>query len=236
MSLFINGVEAFINIRVGGAWVLHSPWTLPAVTFSADNTWSVAQTGLTLTSPTINGTIATTGLTLPAVTLGGDIAGGASYTIEADTVFQITTANLLQYVSLLKQKLDIADRDGKSSVPDSDRWLIVPPEFETLLVRSSGVVLHVPDVYQELVKRGFITELQGFKVFKSNRLTGDNTNGFRVLAGHPYWCTFAEKVLEATIEEDITANFGSAYKDLFVYGAKITDSRRHFAAEGYWKF
>jgi len=44
--------------------------TIPAVTFSSDNTWSTAQTGLTLTSPTINGTIATTGLTLPAHSSG----------------------------------------------------------------------------------------------------------------------------------------------------------------------
>ena len=35
--------------------------------------WSATLAGLTLTSPTINGTIATTGLTLPAVTLGGNM-------------------------------------------------------------------------------------------------------------------------------------------------------------------
>jgi len=167
---------------------------------------------------------------------GAVILAGANYTIEAATPLAITTANLLQRVSELKQKLDIADRNQKSSVPDSDRWLIVPPEFETLLVRASGIALHVPDVYTDLIKRGFITELQGFKVYKSNRLTGNNTAGFRVLAGHPNWCTFAEKVLQARMEEDVTANFGTAYKDLFVYGAKVTDSRRHFATEGYWTF
>ena len=167
---------------------------------------------------------------------GGAIGPLATYTIEAATPLQITTANLLQRVSELKEKLDIADRNQKSSVPDEGRFLIVPPEFETLLVRGSGIALHVPDVYTELIKRGFITELQGFKVFKSNRLTGNNTDGFRVIAGHPNWCTFAEKVLQARMEEDVTANFGTAYKDLFVYGAKITDSRRHFATEGYWLF
>ena len=39
--------------------------------------WSATLAGLTLTSPTINGTIATTGLTLPAVTLGGTVTGGS---------------------------------------------------------------------------------------------------------------------------------------------------------------
>lgn len=167
---------------------------------------------------------------------GGAIAGGATFEIEANTAVSITTSNLLQQVGLLKQKLDIAERNGKSSVPDSGRWLIVPPEFETTLVRATGVALHVPDVYQELVKKGFITMLQGFMVFKSNRLTGNNTDGFRVLAGHSNWVTFAEKLLEATVEEDLIGNFGSAYKDLFVYGAKVPDTRRHFAAELFCTF
>jgi len=167
---------------------------------------------------------------------GGAIAATATFEIEAVSALEITTANLLTQVSALKEKLDIAERSSKSSVPDSDRFLIVPPEFETILVQASGVALHVPEVYQELVKKGFITMLQGFKVYKSNRLTGDNTDGFRVIAGHPNWCTFAEKLLQANMQEDLDGDFGTAYKDLFVYGAKITDSRRHFATEGFFTF
>jgi len=167
---------------------------------------------------------------------GGAIAGGTAYTIEAATVLTITTSNILAKVAALKQKLDLAEKNGYSSVPDSDRFLIVPPEFMTILVQGSGVALHVPEVYTDLVGKGMQTMLQGFKVFVSNRLTGDNTDGYRVIAGHKNWLTFAEKLLEADIEEDLIGNFGSAYKDLFVYGAKVTDSRRHFAAEGFWKF
>jgi len=48
--------------------VLHVAGGIPA--------WSSTLAGLTLTSPTINGTIATTGLTLPAITLGGAVTGG----------------------------------------------------------------------------------------------------------------------------------------------------------------
>ena len=167
---------------------------------------------------------------------GGTIAGGSTYTIEAATVLQITKDNLLSKVAALKQKLDLAEANGFSAVPDTDRFLLVPPEFETLLIQASGIALHVSEVYSELVKRGMIAELQGFKVFKTNRLSGDNTDGYHVIAGHPNWMTFAEKLLEADIEEDLTGNFGSAYKDLFVYGAKVTDARRQFAAEGFWKF
>lgn len=162
---------------------------------------------------------------------GGAIGAGATYTIEAVTAVSITTSNLLDKVAALKLRLDIADRLGKSAVPDSGRFLIVPPEFGPILVKASGVALHVPDAYQDLVKKGMITMLQGFMVFQSNRLTGDNTDGFHCLAGHSNWLTFAEKPLEVGMDEDLIGNFGSAYKDLFVYGGKVTDKRRHFCTE-----
>ncbi len=167
---------------------------------------------------------------------GGAIGAGATYEIEDSSVLAITAGTLLSKVAALKQKLDLAEKNGYSAVPDTDRFLIVPPEFETMLITATGVALHVPAVYDELVKKGFITELQGFKVFKSNRLTGNNTDGYNIIAGHPMWLTFAEKVLEARMEEDLIGDFGKAYKDLFVYGGKVTDSRRHMAAGGLWKF
>ncbi len=162
---------------------------------------------------------------------GGAIAALSTFEVEAATVLSVTASNLLTYIADLKQKLDLAEKNGYASVPDTDRYLIVPPEFENILVSATGIALHVPAVYEDLVKKGFITELQGFKVFKSNRLTGNNTDGYHVIAGHPMWMTFAEKVLDARMEEDLIGDFGTAYKDLFVYGAKITDSRRHMAAE-----
>lgn len=162
---------------------------------------------------------------------GGTIVGGSTYVVEGATPVSITTSNLLQYVADLRQKLDKAEANGVSAVPDSDRFLIVPPEFENTLIRASGVALHVPEVYSNLVQRGFLGMLLGFKLFKSNRLTGNNEDGYHMIAGHPNWMTFAEKQLQATIEEDLIGNFGSAYKDLFVYGAKVPDTRRHYAAE-----
>ena len=162
---------------------------------------------------------------------GGAIAGGTAYVIQANTAVAVTTSNLLQKVADLKQKLDETEKYGLSAVPDSERWLIAPPEFFNTIVRASGIVLHVPEVYTNLIKAGFQGELLGFKLFQSTRLTGDNSSGYHILAGHPNWVTFAEKLLKADIEEDLKGNFGSAYKDLFVYGAKVADSRRHFCAE-----
>jgi len=167
---------------------------------------------------------------------GGAIAGGTAYTIQAATVLTITAANILNKVATLAQVLNLAEKNGFSAVPDTNRFLVAPPEFFTILTQGTGVVLHVDEAYQDLVKKGFMGMLQGFKLFMSNRLAGDNTDGYRVLAGHPNWMTFAEKVLDARMEEDLIGDFGTAYKDLFVYGAKVKDINRHQAAEGYWKF
>ena len=167
---------------------------------------------------------------------GGAIAASTAYTIEAATVLTITAANILNKVATLKQRLDLAEKNGFSAVPDSDRYLVAPPEFFTILTQGTGVVLHVDEAYQDLVKKGFMGMLQGFKLFQSNRLDGDNTDGYYLLAGHPNWLTFAEKVLDARMEEDLIGDFGTAYKDLFVYGAKVKDINRHQAALGFWKF
>lgn len=163
---------------------------------------------------------------------GGAISGGSSYTIEAVTAVTITASNILSKIADCKQKLDEVEQYGLNAVPDTGRWMIVPPDFENIVLSgATGINLHVPEVYEQLVKKGMITELLGFKIFRSNRLTGDNTNGWRILFGHSNWMTFAEKMLESDIEEELQGNFGSAFKDLFVYGGKVADARRSQAGE-----
>jgi hypothetical protein len=161
---------------------------------------------------------------------GGAISALSTYTIEAVSAIAITTSNLLQQVGELRERLDSVENLGaKNKSPEEGRFLIVPPEFMNTITRASGVALHVPEVYSDLVRRGYIGDLLGFKLFQSTRLSGNNTTGYYMIGGHPGWMTFAEKSLDARMEEDLIGNFGVAYKDLFVYGAKVADGRRHFA-------
>jgi hypothetical protein len=62
-------------------------------------------------------------------------------------------------------------------------------------------------------------------VYKSERVSGDNTTGYWVLAGHTSAITFAMAFVESGIE-DLQGNFGKAYKGLNVYGSKVVDERR----------
>lgn len=159
---------------------------------------------------------------------GGAISGGSSYTIEATSAVSITTSNLLQKVGDLKTKLDGVEQYGLNGDTTNERFLIVPPEFMNTVTRASGVALHVDEVYKNLVGRGYIGDLLGFRLHQTTRLSGDNSSGYYMIGGTKGWMTFADKMLEVGME-DLIGNFGKAYKDLFVYGAKVADPRRHFA-------
>ena len=167
---------------------------------------------------------------------GGAIGGTAKFVIQQTGSTAITTANLLTEVGKLKLALDVSQRYNKSAVPAAGRYMVVPAEFEDVLVRASGVELHVPEAYSELVKAGFLGTLKGMQIFVSNDLDGNADDGYHIIAGHTNWMTFAEKLLAAEIQEDIDGDFGTAYKDLFVYGSKVPDTRRHFASQALWTF
>ena len=155
----------------------------------------------------------------------GGVITGATYTIQANTAVAVTASNIMAKIAALKELLDTQE------VPDQDRYLVVPPIIGQYIPQGTGIALNVSEAYQELVKKGFLNELQGFTIIQSARVQGDNVNGWHVIACNRNWLTFADKVLEVGMEEDLIGNFGTAYKDLYVYGAHVTDNRLRFAAE-----
>jgi hypothetical protein len=156
---------------------------------------------------------------------GGAITAGATFTVQANTPLAITASNIMKEVIALSVILD------NQEVPAEDRFLILHPTIAQYIPQGTGIALNVPAAYEDLVVKGFMTELLGFNVIKTPRVQGDNVNGYHCIAANRNWLTFADKVLEAGLEEDQIGNFGSAFKDLYVYGAKVTDNRLKFAAE-----
>ena len=156
---------------------------------------------------------------------GGVISSSSSYTIQANTPLAITATNIMKEVIAAGVYLDNAE------VPENDRFLILHPTIAQYIPQGTNIALNVPAAYQDLVVKGFMDVLQNFKIIKSARVAGDNTNGYHCIAANRAWLTFADKVLEVGIEEDQIGNFGTAFKDLYVYGAKVTDNRLKFAVE-----
>jgi len=157
---------------------------------------------------------------------GGAIAG-ASYVVEAIAKLQVAYNTLYGYILNLKEKLD------ENKVPQSDRWLVVPSKIASVMLKTSELIPAVATAYEDVVKRGLLGYVAGFKIYQNEQVYGNNTDGYRVLAGHKSWCTFAIAFTESGVE-DLIGDFGKAYKGLTTYGSKVADERRKCAAEGWF--
>lgn len=155
---------------------------------------------------------------------GGSVAGGTSFIIEANTPVALTSSTIYGQIVNLKQKLDAA------KIPASDRFLVIPSKVEAMLLQSTALVTPVDASFEGVVKEGVIGKIAGMTIVSSEQVVGDNTNGYRVIAAHKSWLTFAQAYVETGIEPLIGA-FGQAYKGLNVYGGKVVDERRKAGAE-----
>jgi len=153
-----------------------------------------------------------------------------SIDLEASSAVQVTSSNIYAKICDLKEKLDAA------KAPRTNRWLVVNSAIANLLVQSTQLIPAVAVAYEEVVRNGRIGRVAGFDVFQSEQIEGTgntSSDGYHILAGHISWCTFATAFVASTIEEDLTGEFGKAYKGLTCYGAKIIDERRKMGAELY---
>lgn len=154
---------------------------------------------------------------------GGAIGAGATYVIEANTAITVSKTTIFDYIVDLQTKLD------EDEIPEEDRWLALPPIISNLLVKSSQLQTAVDTAYEDVIKKGIVGYVAGFKVYKNNQVSGNNTNGFKCLAGHKSFITFAMAFTESGVEPFI-GGFGQNFKGLNCYGAKVVDERRKAGA------
>lgn len=154
---------------------------------------------------------------------GGAISAGATYTIEASTVLTVDKTTIFDYIVDLKTKLD------ESEIPAEDRWLALPAKLANLLLKSSQLQTAVSTAYEDVIKKGIVGYVAGFKVYSNEQVAGNNTTGYYCLAGHKSFITMAMAFTESGVEPFI-GGFGQNFKGLNCYGAKVADERRKAGA------
>jgi hypothetical protein len=163
---------------------------------------------------------------------GAAIGGGAAYTIQADTALAVTKSTIFARVSRLATFLT------NNEIPESDRFLVLPASLATLIRQSDEYVGIGSEGGRESVQNGKLPgKYAGFDLYEvadGRYSAGNTTDGFHCIGGHKSAICFAMGLTENGIE-DLIANFGKAYKALFVYGAKIPDERRKALVCGFWK-
>lgn len=159
---------------------------------------------------------------------GGPISG-ASYVIEAVTPVQLTKTTIYDKIVDLGELLD---GDGESNeTPDEDRYLLVVPKVYSLLKKSETLIMPLESVNSNLIQKGYVGDVDRFHVIKTNRIVGNNTDGYHCLGIHKSFITFGFALTKSQIEADIIGDFGKGYKALAVYGGKVVDLYRHSGAE-----
>ena len=114
---------------------------------------------------------------------------------------------------------EVAAKLDEHNVPDAGRWLVVPPWFHAMLLRSIEYKLAVED-YKTT---GVIPQVAGMKILKSNNIQTDEDSGevyYYLMGGTNMAISFAMQV-QTTEAMRSASNFADVVRGLVLYGAKV---------------
>jgi hypothetical protein len=156
---------------------------------------------------------------------GGVIAAGATFVIEAVSPITVTKDNIF---SLLVRAQTVLDN---AKIPVENRSIALRADIANLLELSTEINPSLPaEQFNALVVRGYVGQYANFRIFKTPFVNGDASGGFHCLGCHRSFETFAMALLESETTK-LEKNFGTGYKSLAVWGAKVADVRRQAGVE-----
>lgn len=117
--------------------------------------------------------------------------------------------NAYDYLVNLNTKLD------EANVPAKGRYCIVPPWFFGLLQRD---VRFTKD--SKVLYNGYIGEVAGMAIFKSNNVPNATGTKYKIIAGYPGAISFAEQIVKVEAYRP-EKRFADGVKGLYVFGAKL---------------
>lgn len=150
----------------------------------------------------------------------GVIAAGAESgnIIGSSTAETLTSSNVYEKIVALRTILD------KQNVPNTGRYIVVPPEVYALLLMDDRFVKASDGgTANATLLNGEVGKVAGFTVYMSNNVPY-SVDTWSIPASVPYSTTFAEQVV-STEAYRMEKRFADAVKGLHVYGAKVTDGK-----------
>lgn len=165
----------------------------------------------------------------------GDIAGAKSNSINLGLASGGTTdANSLlvgdgtsgtvdPYV-ILSRMATVLD---EQNAPETDRWVVVPPLFRLWMHMSPKAIAFIQGSNEQLLRNGYIGQIDRFKVYLSNQLATSTWNSktvTHIIAGHKSALTFASQMTKVETLRDQN-DFGDLMRGLQVYGFKTIDPK-----------
>lgn len=128
--------------------------------------------------------------------------------------------------SVLADILRAGTKLDELNIPETGRFIVLPPWAWELLKMSDLKAVHVTGDGTSPLRNGEVGTIDRFKVLKSNMLftvddvgTADHNKTF-CLAGHPKFATFASQFVK-TETLRLEGTFGDGVRGLKVYGYKV---------------
>ena len=131
----------------------------------------------------------------------------------------LTPGNVLNYIVDMGTVLD------EQNVPESGRWLTLPPWVAGMIKKSDLRNASISGDGVSLLRNGRIGMIDRFMLYSSNLLpvtVEGSANATAMFAGHPHGLSFASQVSKVeTMRSEQT--FGTILRGLQVYGSKVLD-------------
>lgn len=143
---------------------------------------------------------------------GGAVTTGLGTT---SSPISINKDNAYEYIVKLKTALD------KANVPSIGRWVVVPPEFEGLMLLDSRFASAGGSKAEQRLINGLVARAAGFDIYISNNVPNTSNAKYKIIAGTKIACTYADQVLKTEAYRP-ESKFADAVKGLHVYGGKLT--------------
>ncbi len=108
----------------------------------------------------------------------------------------------------------------KANVPTQGRKVVVPPEFEgVMLLDQRFAAANGPNAETRLLT-GLVGRAAGFDIFTSNNVPNTSGNKFKIIATVDAVSTYADQILQTEAYRR-EKGFDDGVKGLHVYGAKV---------------
>lgn len=147
---------------------------------------------------------------LSALMVSGMDAGNKLTAVTIDTA-----AEAEQALIDLKTTLDV------DNCPSDGRWVVISPQFEAQLLKSTLFVPVHASGSSEALRNGRVGRAFGFDILRSNQAPAATLgSGQKIIAGHASALTYAEQIVK-TEAVRLERRFADGLKGLHLYGAKV---------------
>lgn len=119
-----------------------------------------------------------------------------------------------------KMLVDMKVALDKSNLPKEGRWVVVPPEFEGLMLLDPRFAYNTGKSEGRL-ENGAVARAAGFDIHVANTVPSTSGSKYKIIGSSSICGTYAEQILE-TKPYSPEKRFGDALKGLHVFGAKVT--------------